>query len=73
MIQCTPREAEVLCLLGEGLSNKDIASRLSISPYTVRDHVGNLMQRHQLSSRVALAVYASSRRLQIAGAGGGGW
>lgn len=67
MIQCTQREAEVLRLLGDGLSNKVIASRLGISPYTVRDHVGNLMQRHQRPNRVALAVFAASRCWQIAG------
>ena len=69
MIQCTQRESEVLRLLGDGLSNKVIALRLGISPHTVRDHVCCLMQRHRLSNRVALAVYANSRHWQIAGGG----
>ena len=43
MIECTHRESEVLILLGHGLSNKTIAARLTISPYTVREPVRNFV------------------------------
>lgn len=67
MIQCTRRESDVLVLLAHGLSNKVIALRLGLSPHTVRDHVCSLMQRHGLSSRVELAMRASTRPWQIGG------
>lgn len=65
LIQCTRRESDVLVLLAHGLSNKAIAAHLGLSPHTVRDHVHSLMQRHRLSSRVALVVRASSRIWKI--------
>jgi predicted ArsR family transcriptional regulator len=57
-----------LVLLAHGHSNKTIASRLGISPHTVRDHIGNLAQRHGLENRVQLATAASAREWKIAGA-----
>ena len=41
----TRRESEVLRLLAEGLSNHDIASRLGISPFTVRNHIRNSLRK----------------------------
>ena len=41
----TPREKEVLQLLAEGKTNKDVATVLDISPYTVESHRTNLMQK----------------------------
>jgi len=65
LLQCTRRESDVLVLLAHGLSNKAIALRLGLSPHTVRDHVCCLMQRHDLSNRVELAVLAHTRPWQI--------
>ena len=65
MIECTHRESEVLILLGHGLSNKTIAARLTISPYTVRDHISSLLQRHGLCNRVELAIRASETPWQV--------
>jgi DNA-binding CsgD family transcriptional regulator/ketosteroid isomerase-like protein len=45
----TPREREVLSLLAEGMSIKQVASHLVLSPFTVRTHVQNL--RHKLGAR----------------------
>jgi LuxR family maltose regulon positive regulatory protein len=52
------REAEVLRLLAEGLSNKQIAARLTLSEHTVHRHVANILVKLRLSSRTAAAAYA---------------
>jgi len=53
------REAEVLELLGHGLSNREIADRLFISPKTVEHHVGNILAKLGLRSRAQVAAYAA--------------
>lgn len=52
----TPREAEVALLLAEGLENRCIAERLSISPHTARHHTEAVMKRLGISSRAAVTV-----------------
>jgi DNA-binding NarL/FixJ family response regulator len=47
----TPREKEVLCLIASGLSNKEIADSLAIAPNTVKNHVHNLLEKLNVSSR----------------------
>ena len=54
----TPRQREVLTLLGEGGSNLEIAERLNISPNTVARHRENIMQKLNLHSRTELVKYA---------------
>ncbi|MDQ0087144.1 NarL family two-component system response regulator LiaR [Paenibacillus anaericanus] len=54
----TGREKEVLLLIAEGKSNKDIAEELHISIKTVKTHVSNLLMKCELEDRTQLAIYA---------------
>ena len=54
----TPREREILQLLAEGKSNKDIAGALNLSPYTVETHRRNLQDKLNLHSLPELILYA---------------
>lgn len=54
----TAREREVLLLLAEGLTNKEIARRLGVAVTTIRTHLSRLYEKLRLESRVALALYA---------------
>jgi ATP/maltotriose-dependent transcriptional regulator MalT len=56
--EVTPREREVLRLLAEGLTNKQIAERLVVSEHTVHHHVTNVLRKLDLPSRTAAAAYA---------------
>lgn len=52
------REREILTLVANGLTNKEISTRLEISEYTVKNHLKNLFQKLHLNNRVQLAKYA---------------
>ena len=54
----TPRERDVLRLLADGLTNREIAERLVVSHHTVHRHVTNLLRKLGLSSRTAAAAHA---------------
>lgn len=54
----TPREREILQLVAEGKSNKDVANLLNLSVYTVETHRANLMQKLNLRSVPELILYA---------------
>jgi DNA-binding NarL/FixJ family response regulator len=57
----TAREREVVALLGAGLSNRDIAAKLYISPATAARHVANILAKLGFSSRSQVAVWANRR------------
>ena len=56
--ELTPREREVLRLLAEGLTNRQIAERLVVSEHTVHRHVTNILRKLDLPSRTAAAALA---------------
>jgi DNA-binding NarL/FixJ family response regulator len=59
----TPREKEVLQLLAEGKSNKEAASILDVSLYTVESHRTNLMQKLGLHNTAEIVLYAVRKNL----------
>ncbi len=58
LAQLTEREREVMALVGEGLSNEEIAARLVISPATAKTHVSRAMVKLGARDRAQLVVYA---------------
>ncbi|WP_152394738.1 response regulator transcription factor [Paenibacillus guangzhouensis] len=54
----TEREKEVLLLIAEGKTNKDISEELHISIKTVKSHVSNLLMKCEMEDRTQLAIYA---------------
>jgi len=54
----TPREMEILALIAEGKSNKEIAAELFISVNTVKVHISNIFQKIEVSSRTEATLYA---------------
>jgi len=57
----TAREREIVDLIADGLSNREIANRLSIAIDTVKSHVHNILEKLSLRSRVEVAVRARVR------------
>jgi DNA-binding NarL/FixJ family response regulator len=55
----TPRESEILHLVGKGLGNKEIARALGVSVTTVRTHLSRVYEKLESASRVELALYAA--------------
>jgi len=57
----TPREREILQLIAEGKSNKDVANLLDLSVYTVESHRSNLMEKLNIKGLPELILYAVRR------------
>jgi DNA-binding NarL/FixJ family response regulator len=57
----TPREQELIMLIGRGLQNKVIAFELNISENTVRAHISNIMRKYNLHNRTQIAVMFTSQ------------
>ncbi len=55
----TPRQMEILQLIAQGISYKDIAGRLCLSEHTVKYHLGEIMQRLHLKNRSQVLAYAA--------------
>jgi DNA-binding NarL/FixJ family response regulator len=71
LAQLTPREREVLGLVGRGLSNGEIAERLVVSPLTAKTHVARLFAKLPARDRAQLVVIAYESGLVVAGAADG--
>jgi DNA-binding NarL/FixJ family response regulator len=56
-VRMSKREREVMDLIGEGLSNKEIAQRLHLATYTVKSYVHNVLEKLALHTRLEVAAY----------------
>jgi DNA-binding NarL/FixJ family response regulator len=57
------REKEVLQLLAEGKTNKEVATVLNLSPYTVETHRTHIMQKLNLHNTAEIVLYAVRKKL----------
>lgn len=57
-VRMTKREKQVIELIADGLTNKEIAQQLHLSTYTVKSHVHNILEKLALNTRVQIAKHA---------------
>jgi DNA-binding NarL/FixJ family response regulator len=57
-VRMTKREREVIAIIADGHSNKEIAQQLNIATHTVKSHVHNIMEKLALHSRLQIATYS---------------
>lgn len=58
MVRMTSREKQVMKLVSDGLTNKEIAQELNVALYTAKSHVHNILEKLSLSTRSQIAKYA---------------
>ena len=61
-VRMTKREREIIVLIADGLSNKEIAQQLNIATHTVKSHVHNIMEKLALHTRLQIAKFISRRK-----------
>ncbi len=61
MARLTPREVEVVHLLAEGLSTREISQKLAVTAHTIRNYLSAIYEKLGVSSRVELVLYAVAR------------
>ena len=61
-VRMTKRERQVIDLISDGLTNKEIGNILHLSPYTVKSHVHNILEKMALHTRVQIATYANTSK-----------
>jgi two-component system response regulator NreC len=61
----TDREKEVLQMIAEGMSNKEVAGALELSTYTVETHRNNLMQKLNLHNTAEIVLYAVRKKIIV--------
>ena len=59
--ELTLREEEILSILVQGCSNKEIGNKLALSEKTIKHHVTNILQKLQVRNRVEAALLAAGR------------
>ncbi len=59
-VKMTKRERQVIELISDGLTNKEIAQKLHLSTYTVKSHIHNILEKLALHTRVQIAKYANT-------------
>ncbi len=57
-VKMTKREKQIIDLISQGDTNKEIAQKIHISPYTVKSHVHNILEKLSIQTRVQIANYA---------------
>ncbi len=57
-VRMTKRERQVIELVSDGLTNKEIGLKLHLSPYTVKSHVHNILEKLAIHNRIEIATYA---------------
>jgi len=65
MEELTPREVEVLRMMAEGLGNKEIAARLSISDHTVKFHISSILAKFGAATRTEAVTIGIRRGLVL--------
>lgn len=65
-IRLTKRERQVMGLIADGLTNKEIAHQLHLSPHTIKSHVHNILDKLALHSRVQIAMYSHESNQAVA-------
>ena len=58
-VRMTKREREIIALIADSLSNKEIAQRLNVATYTVKSHVHNIMEKLALHTRLQIAQHST--------------
>jgi len=66
-VKMTKRERQVIDLVSDGLTNKEIAQNLHLSTYTVKSHIHNILEKLALHTRVQIAKYAHTSEDYSAG------
>ena len=61
-VRMTKRERQIIELIADGQSNKEIGQILHLSPYTVKSHVHNILEKMALHTRVQIAKYAYANK-----------
>jgi RNA polymerase sigma factor (sigma-70 family) len=61
-VQMTKRERQVIELIADGLSNKEIGKILHLSHYTIKSHVHNILEKMALHTRVQIAMYSKKNK-----------
>ena len=59
-VRMTKRERQVTILVADGLTNKEIGLKLHLSPFTVKSHIHNILEKLAMHKRIEIANYANT-------------